>query len=104
LEELRKLREGLDGEELTDLLTAEHVIVRLVRRYNEKRSHSALGYLPPWEFYRGELSRRFEDRRARLFRARHHRRERDLGLRQGTLPLERGRLFLNAEAGLCHLR
>jgi hypothetical protein len=24
--------------------------------------HSALGYLPPWEFYRGDPSRRFEER------------------------------------------
>ena len=41
----RTLREGLEGEELTDLLTAERVIARLVRRYDEERLHSALGYL-----------------------------------------------------------
>jgi transposase InsO family protein len=86
----RTLRESLDGEELTDLLTAERVIARLVRRYNEERLHSALGYLPPWEFYRGEPSRRFEGRRVKLFQARHRRRERNLELRQGTLPLEGG--------------
>jgi putative transposase len=85
----RTLREALDGEELTDLLTAERVL-RLVRRYNEERLHSALGYLPPWEFYRGEPSRRFEERRIKLSQARHRRRERNLQLRQGTLPLERG--------------
>ena len=43
----RTLRESLEGEELTDLLTAESVMSRLVRRYNEERLHSALGYLPP---------------------------------------------------------
>ena len=59
----RTLRESLEGEELTDLLTAESVMSRLVRRYNEERLHSALGYLPPWEFYRGEPSKRFEERR-----------------------------------------
>jgi putative transposase len=84
----RTLRESLDGEDLTDLLTAERVIARLVRRYNEERLHSALGYLPPWEFYRGEPSVRFEERRVRLFQARHRRREQNLKLRQGTLPLE----------------
>jgi putative transposase len=84
----RTLRESLEGEDLTDLLTAERVIARLVRRYNEERLHSALGYLPPWEFYRGEPSRRFEERRLKLFQARHRRREQNLELRQGTLPLE----------------
>lgn len=86
----RTLREGLDGEELTDLLTAGRVIARLVRRYNEERLHSALGYLPPREFYRGEPSRRFAERRVKLSQARHRRRERNLQLRQGTLPLGGG--------------
>jgi putative transposase len=84
----RTLRESLDGEELNDLLTGERVIARLVHRYNRERLHSALGYLPPWEFYRGEPSKRFEKRRVKLFQARHRRRERNLELRQGTLPLE----------------
>jgi transposase InsO family protein len=86
----RTLRESLEGEELTDLLTAEDVMFRLVRRYNEERLHSALGYLPPLEFYRGEPSKRFEERRVKLFQARHRRRERNLELRQGTLALEGG--------------
>jgi transposase InsO family protein len=86
----RTLREGLDGEDLTDLLTAGRVIGRVVRRYNEERLHSALGYLPPREFYRGEPSKRFEERRVKLLQARHRRRERNLELRQGTLPLEGG--------------
>ena len=86
----RTLRESLEGEELTDLLTAESVMSRLVRRYNEERLHSALGYLPPWEFYRGEPSKRFEERRVKLSQARHRRREQNLKLRQPTLPLEGG--------------
>lgn len=86
----RTLREALDGEELTDLLTAERVMTRLVRRYNDERLHSALGYLPPREFYRGEPTRRFEERRLKLSQARYRRRERNLHLRQGTLPFERG--------------
>jgi putative transposase len=86
----RTMRESLEGEELTDLVTAERVMARLVRRYNEERLHSALGYLPPREFYRGEPSRRFEERRTKLWQARHRRRERNLELRQGTLALEGG--------------
>ncbi len=86
----RTLRECLEGEEPSNLIESESLMKRIVRRYNEVRLHSALGYLPPREFYRGEPSRRFEERRVKLFQARHRRRERNLQLRQGTLPLEGG--------------
>jgi transposase InsO family protein len=84
----RTIRESLEGEDLSDLVTAERVLARLVGRYNVERLHSALGYLPPWESYRGNPAKRFEERRVKLFQARHRRRERNLRLRQGTLPLE----------------
>jgi putative transposase len=88
----RTIRESLEveGGEPSDLLEGERVMTRIVRRYNEERLHSALGYLPPREFYRGEPSKRYEERRIKLFQARHRRRERNLQLRQGTLPLEGG--------------
>jgi putative transposase len=86
----RTLREGLGVEEPSNLLEAEALMARIVRRYNEARLHSALGYLPPAEFYRGDPESRFEERRVKLFQARHRRRERNLELRQGTLPLEGG--------------
>jgi hypothetical protein len=98
------LREGLEGEELSKYLELEHVLDRLGRGYNEERLHSALGYLPPWEFYRGDPQRRCEERRGKLFQARPGRRERNLELRQGTLPLEGGRLFPPTEAHLRHMR
>jgi putative transposase len=83
----RTLREALEGEELTNLLEAEGVLARLVRWYNEERLHSALGYLPPVVVYRGNPEERKEQRRRKLAQARHRRRERNLGLQQGTLPL-----------------
>lgn len=86
----RTLRETLEGEELSNLLEAESAMARIVRRYNEVRLHSALGYLPPREFYRGEPAKRYEERRVKLFQARHRRRERNLELRQPTLPLGAG--------------
>jgi putative transposase len=86
----RTLREGLEGEEPKNLLEAETLMSRIVGRYNQTRLHSALGYLPPVEYYRGDPAARFEERRRKLFQARHHRRERNLHLRQGTLPLEGG--------------
>jgi putative transposase len=86
----RTLREALEGEELSNYLELEQILIKLRRRYNEARLHSALGYLPPREYYRGNPPRRFEERRLKLFQARHRRRERNLELEQGTLPLEGG--------------
>jgi len=86
----RTLREALEGEALTNLLEAKKVLGRVVRRYNEERLHSALGYLTPRDFYRGTPEARFAERRRKLAEARHRRRERNLGLRQRTLPYRAG--------------
>jgi len=82
----RTLREALDGEELRNLLEAEKVLGRVVRWYNEERLHSALGYLRPVDYYRGRPEERKAERRQKLAQARHRRREKNLGLEQGTLP------------------
>jgi transposase InsO family protein len=86
----RTFREALEGEELTNLLQAEEVLARLVRWYNEERLHSALGYLRPVDYYRGEPERLQEERRRKLREARHRRKETNLQLRQRTLGLEIG--------------
>lgn len=86
----RTLREAMEGEELNHLLQAERLLARLVKWYNDTRLHSALGYLPPVTYYRGDPAARYAERRQKLAAARHRRRERNLGLEQGTLPLEAG--------------
>jgi transposase InsO family protein len=88
----RTLREALDGEELTDLLQAREVLDRIVRRYNEERLHSALGYLRPVDYYRGDPRRLHELRRLKLDAARHARKEANLKIRQLTLPLMKERM------------
>ena len=86
----RTLREDLEGEALTNLLEAERVFGRIVRRYNEERLHSALGYLTPADYYRGQPAERSAARRTKLAQARHQRKEKNLELQQRTLPFTEG--------------
>lgn len=85
----RTMRESLEEGEFSNFLELQTTLASIRRRYNEERLPSALGYLPPREFYRGNPAGRFEERRLKLYQARHRRRETNLNLRQGTLPLER---------------
>lgn len=98
----RTLREALDGAELTDLLQAQDVIAGIVRWYNEDRLHSALGYLRPIDYYRGDPARLHEARRRKMAEARHRRREKNLKLRQLKLPLESLEGVANREAEMSH--
>jgi len=91
----RTIREALEGEELTDLLQARDVLARLVGWYNQERLHSALGFLRPVDYYRGEPAVLHEARRIKLRAARHRRKELNLQIRQRTLGLE------TTEVGAC---
>jgi putative transposase len=86
----RTLREELDGEDLSNLLEAEKNFGRIVRRYNEERLHSALGYLRPVDYYRGNPAERKAVRRTKLAQARHQRKEKNLEVQQRTLPFSAG--------------
>ena len=98
----RTLREALEGEELTDLLQARDVLARIIHWYNRERLHSALGYLRPIDYYRGNPSELHEKRRKKMSEARHRRRERNLQLRQPTLPLEPQEVVANSNPNLSH--
>ena len=82
----RTIREHLEGEEMQNLVQAQGVFGRIIRRYNEERLHRALGYLRPVDYYRGDPKSQHEARRRKMAQARHRRRERNLRLEQGTLP------------------
>ena len=75
---------------MTNLLEAEKVFARVVRRYNEQRLHSALGFLTPADYYRGNPNERYTARRTKLAQARQQRKEKNLELQQRTLPLLEG--------------
>lgn len=84
----RTFGEALDGEELTDFLQAERIIDKMIRWYSHERLHSALGFLRPVDYYRGDPEALREERRLKLAQARHRRREENLRIRQQTLPFE----------------
>lgn len=86
----RTLRERLEEEELTDLLQARDVLAKVVKWYNDERLHSALGYLPPVVYYRGDPKTRHEERRRKMAEARHRRKEKNLELKQRTIPFAEG--------------
>lgn len=98
----RTLHEALDGAELTDLYQARDVIEGIVRWYNEDRLHSALGYLRPIDYYRGDPAALYEQRCRKMAEARHRRRKKNLKLRQPTLPLESLESVANQEAEMSH--
>jgi transposase InsO family protein len=84
----RTFREALDGEELADLYQARDVMQRIIHWYNRERLHSALGYLRPIDYYRGDPDGLREIRRRKMAEGRHQRREKNLKLWQRTLLLE----------------
>lgn len=84
----RTLGEALEGQELDDYFQARDAIGRVIHWYNHQRLHSALGFLRPADYYRGNPAELHEARRRKLVIARHQRREKNLRLRQPTLPWE----------------
>ena len=98
----RTLREALEGEDLNDLLQARDVIGRIIDWYNTERLHSALGYLRPIDYYRGDPAKLHEQRRRKMAEARHQRKEKNLQLRQRTLPLQPAEGIANASQKMSH--
>ena len=84
----RTIGEALEEEELESYHQAVAVIDKVIGWYNERRLHSALGFLRPVDYYRGDPATLHETRRLKLAQARHQRKERNLQLRQPTLPFQ----------------
>jgi transposase InsO family protein len=84
----RTIGEALEEEELENYEQAVAVIDKVIAWYNERRLHSALGFLRPVDYYGGDPAALHEARRRKLAQARHHRKEKNLQLQQLTLPLE----------------
>jgi transposase InsO family protein len=100
----RTFREALDGEELTDLYQARDVMKRIINWYNMARLHSALGYLRPIDYYRGDPDELKDTRRRKMAEGRHQRREQNLNVRQRTLLLEPEEGVANCRTEKSHCR
>jgi transposase InsO family protein len=84
----RTIGEALEEEEWENCHQAVEVIDKVIAWYNERRLHSALGFLRPIDYYRGVPAKLHEERRRKMAQARHRRKEKNLQLRQLTLPLQ----------------
>ena len=84
----RTIGEALEDEQLETYHQAVRAIAKVITWYNQQRLHSALGFLRPIDYYRGDPTSMHEERRRKMAQARHQRKEKNLQLRQFTLPLE----------------
>jgi len=84
----RTLDEAYEGKESANLFDGREVIDKIVLWYNEERLHSALNYLRPIDYYRGEPEQLLEERRQKLIQARQRRREKNLSIRQRELVIK----------------
>jgi transposase InsO family protein len=82
----RTIGERIDEYELEDHVQAQTVIAGLIHHYNHYRLHSALNYLRPVDYYRGNPEALLAERRGKLKAARELRKQENLKLRQRRLP------------------
>jgi len=80
----RTLGEMMDDYDFEDEAHAKEVVAEVVRKYNEDRLHSALNYLTPIDYYRGDPERLLEERREAVKNAREYRRQVNIRKRKGV--------------------
>jgi putative transposase len=84
----RTVGEALAEHDLEDVTQARKVLGTIIHWYNDERLHSALHFLRPMDYYRGEPEKLLAERARKMAEARHRRREANLGVRQTTIPFE----------------
>ena len=82
----RTFREALEDHELTNRFETEDALSQIINWYNTERLHSSLSFLRPVDYYRGNPNELHETRRRKLSQARHRRRQKNLEIKQTTLP------------------
>ena len=82
----RTIGERIDEHDLEDFTQAKAVIAEIIDHYNHVRLHSALSFLRPVDYYRGNPEALLAERRRKLSTARELRKQENIGLRQRLLP------------------
>jgi transposase InsO family protein len=83
----RTIGEKLDEYDLEDYGFARQVVRDVIDQYNHVRLHSALSFLRPVDYYRGDPGTLLAERHRKLTTAREFRKQENLKLRQRRLPL-----------------
>ncbi len=79
-------RQTIIDYDLEDYTQAKSVIARIIAEYNHVRLHSALMFLRPVDYYRGNPEALLAERRRKLSTARELRKQENIRLRQRLLP------------------
>ena len=82
----RTIGEKLDEYDLEDVAYARQVVKDVIDQYNQIRLHSALSFLRPVDYYRGDPETLLAERRRKLTTAREFRKQENLKLRQRRPP------------------
>jgi transposase InsO family protein len=82
----RTIGERIDEEALEDVTGAKGAIGGIIDAYNNVRLHSALSFLRPVDYYRGNPETLLAERRRKLQAARELRKQENIKLRQRLLP------------------
>lgn len=82
----RTIDERLNELEAADFATTEAAVDRIIDHYNHERLHSALSFLRPVDWYRGNPETLLAERRRKLETAKVLRKQENLKLRQSLLP------------------
>ena len=82
----RTLDEPLSELDTEDFASTEEALDRIIDHYNNQRLHSALSFLRPIDYYRGNPEALLAKRRRKLQMARELRKQENLNLRQRLIP------------------
>ncbi len=99
----RTIGERIDEEELEDVTQAKAVIGRIIDSYNNVRLHSALSFLRPVDYYRGNPEALLAERRRNLQAARELRKQENIKLRQRLIPWTEDRTVSYSEPAIVSL-
>ncbi len=99
----RTIGERIDQENLEDFTEAKAVIADIIDAYNHVRLHSALSFLRPVDYYRGNPDALLAERRRKLQAARELRKQENIKLRQRLIPWTEDRTVSYSEPAFVSL-